>query len=269
SKKTMKLLVINPNTTTIMTDSLRPVVDAILSRRGYPQVSCDFFTAPTPPSEDTFGALPSINSPSESALSATYCFPFLTPFIRNRSYDGFLVACYSHHPLVSMLSDEIARVEGHLKEDSFARNMYVTGIFEASIIASFGLLSQASRDSSFGIVSTGRIWESALSDAVGEFLGSQSSRFAGCETTGLIATELHDLPTEDVCARMADAAARLVGRGRVRVICLGCAGMVGLEGAVREGVVRVLGEEEGANVRIVDGVVAGIQWLIQAKISWP
>jgi len=291
----IKILVINPNTTHSMTASLQPPIDALLSH--HKDVSCDFFTAPpisasssinTP---DTLalasGAIPSINSPADANASAAYCFPFLKSKIPE--YDAFLVACYSEHPLVQMLGEE---VQQFLKRNAGialgAQKKFVIGIFEASVITSLGMLAQFSsspssdedpatqRVPSFGIVSTGKIWEEALSSAVHTFLGTRSSisdsnpvdlkRFAGVETTGLTAIELHDLPADEVRSKMSDAAARLVlsaaARKKVRVICLGCADMTGLEGAVREGVVRALGDEEAREVMIVDGVLAGVSWLI-------
>lgn len=86
----------------------------------------------------------------------------------------------------------------------------------------------------------------------------RSKRFAGVETTGLDATELHEAPREEVRRRVMDAAGRLVrkgeGDGEVKVVVLGCAGMVGMEGWVRE--------EVGERVRVVDGVVAGVGALV-------
>ncbi len=166
--------------------------------------------------------------------------------------------------------------------------MYVTGILESSVLSALGSLavgfSEAGAQDAgerFGIVSTGKIWEEALATAVGEFLVGSTSvpsamsgsdsvllygspRFAGCETTGLNATELHDLPVEEVRKKMKEATVRLLKRegGRVAAICLGCAGMVGLESAVREGCIEVFGEEEGKEVRIVDGVVGGVGNLV-------
>jgi Asp/Glu/hydantoin racemase len=128
----------------------------------------------------------------------------------------------------------------------------------------------------FGIVSTGQIWEEALKNAVEEFLnikthdGDVGGKFLGCETTGLSAIELHDLPSAEVRAKMVYATEKLARRGcqeedykrKLAVVCLGCAGMVGLEEAVREGCVNVMGEVEGKKVRIVDGVKAGVGILI-------
>ena len=86
----------------------------------------------------------------------------------------------------------------------------------------------------------------------GEVLGREKSEsvYAGCETCGLDAGELHG--SKEVERRVKDAAGRLVkgGEGRVRVVVLGCAGMVGME----EWVGSVVGDQ----VRIVDGVRAGV-----------
>lgn len=81
------------------------------------------------------------------------------------------------------------------------------------------------------------------------------------ETTGLNATDLHDAPREEVERRMKEAVKRLLGKGDVGAVCLGCAGMAGMDAWVREACVEELGEEKGARVRIVDGVVAGVAWL--------
>lgn len=128
----------------------------------------------------------------------------------------------------------------------------------------------ASEHEAFGIVSTGKVWEDALRTAVDEMLGvgtGGSARFAGCRTTGLNASELHDLPAEKVRGKMKEATVKLVRDGKeqkkdVRAICLGCAGMVGLEEAVREACMEELGDEEGKRVAIVDGVKAGVGTLI-------
>jgi len=137
----------------------------------------------------------------------------------------------------------------------------VTGIFEASVSTSLQIIAP---DEKFGIVSTGKVWEGILSEAVVDFLGAgpeASKRFAGVETTGLNATDLHDAPAEEVRKRMKDAVKRLLRKGKVGAICLGCAGMAGMNEMVREACVEELREEDGSRVRIVDGVQAGVAWL--------
>lgn len=88
-------------------------------------------------------------------------------------------------------------------------------------------------------------------------LGSAASaRYAGTETTGLNATELHSTPKDEVDRRMKEATKRLLAKG-ARAICLGCAGMAGMDVTVREACVEALGEGEGGRVVIIDGVVSG------------
>ena len=101
-------------------------------------------------------------------------------------------------------------------------------------------------------MSTGKIWEEVLGKAVRELLGEDiaARRFAGVETTGMSATELHEVGEEVVRQRVKEAACRLAGKGKLGVAILGCAGMVGMEEWVRE--------EVGDAVRIVDGVKAGV-----------
>ncbi|OAL19062.1 hypothetical protein AYO22_10010 [Fonsecaea multimorphosa] len=269
----VRILIINPNTSQQMTSSLIPAVESL----GFPSVQYTFFTSPSP------GGIPSINSPADAAESARICLPHLLPLLPH--HDCFLVACYSQHPLGGV-----------------GVRKYVTGIFEASVLASLALMGgggqadekkeevvevveEESEPAAVGIVSTGKIWEEALQTAVEEFIGcppttttTTKSPFVGCETTGLNASELHDLPAEQVRRKMMEATTRLLRRGqtnsgsssssgsvsgsgkpsRVQAICLGCAGMVGLDTAVREACVETLGPERARDVYIVDGVKAGV-----------
>jgi Asp/Glu/hydantoin racemase len=66
------------------------------------------------------------------------------------------------------------------------------------------------------------------------------------------------VPAEEVRNKMKEATKRLLRLGNVTVVCLGCAGMAGMNEMVREAAVEELGQEKGAKVRIVDGVQAGI-----------
>jgi len=268
----MRILIVNPNTSTQMTDALRPVVEGL----GYAAVEYTFFTSPSP-------GVPSINSPHDARVSAEICLPTLIPLLAH--HDAVLVACYSQHPLVSQLKAEYAKLATPMADSvgSTGRRKYVTGILEASVVASLALVDEGAGEG-FGIVSTGKVWEEALQIAVDDFLLGQSQpgrptttkRFHGCETTGLNASELHDLPADEVRQRMVEATKRLLRRAMptpasgtttttdppkisaVKAICLGCAGMVGLDSAVRSACVEELGPEQGNEVYIVDGVKAGV-----------
>ncbi|KAF2421543.1 hypothetical protein EJ08DRAFT_672918 [Tothia fuscella] len=220
-----------------MTNGLKPLVDSL----GFTSTNYTFFTAPSGPT--------SINNEDDAAESAKYCLPALKPILD--SHDGFLIACYSHHPLVPILKSENPILNA---------GKPVTGIFEASVATSLQLIHPNEK---FGIVSTGKVWEKTLEEAVEAFLGSSTSksRFAGVETTGLNATELHDTPPEEVRKRMIQATKRLLKKGNVGAVCLGCAGMAGFDEMVRAAAIEELGKEKGERVRIVDGVVAGVAWL--------
>ncbi|KAL5364088.1 hypothetical protein BJX96DRAFT_156737 [Aspergillus floccosus] len=270
SEKRFSILVINPNTSSHMTEGLKPILRSL----EFADIQFDYFTAP------------SINSGEDSALSSLHCWSFVEPLIPK--YDGFLVACYSAHPLVNMLQQGIVKAEESAVASgnpsaATAKRKYVTGIFEASVVASLSLISsfQLTSDQTlhktqvqdtFGIVSTGSVWEEELSKAVREMLvnssdGSASTnRFAGVATTGLTAVELHTTPPEEVRRRLIDATERLIKTSPrpVKAICMGCAGMAGMEEAVREGCVRAYGPQQGNRVSIVDGVVAGTGMLVTA-----
>ncbi|KAF2851367.1 hydantoin racemase-like protein [Plenodomus tracheiphilus IPT5] len=232
------ILIINPNSTESMTNGLKPLVDALQ----FKDTAHEYFTAPSGPK--------SINNEDDAAESVKHCIPYLKE--ESGRYDGFLVACYSQHPLVPTLK-EVPAIKNARKP--------VTGIFEASVSTSLQLIHPNEK---FGIISTGKVWESILTEATIAFLGTgseASKRFAGAETTGLNATDLHDAPAEEVRKKMKDAVKRLLQKGSVGAICLGCAGMAGMDEMVREACIEQLGSEEGKRVRIVDGVMAGVAWL--------
>jgi len=236
---TISLLIINPNSTTSMTDALKPLVTGLR----YPNTQYHFFTASSGPK--------SINDDADASESERHCLPYLLPLLDH--HDGFLVACYSNHPLTWTLRN-------------YTRKPIVQ-ISTASVTTALQLIS---RHQTFGIVSTGDVWESLLTNAVHEFIGvpaeksnglNRTSPFAGVETTGLNATDLHNAPAVEVRRRIKEATKRLLDRnhhGDVRVICLGCAGMTGMEEVVREACTEKLGDTDGSLVRVVDGVKAGV-----------
>lgn len=148
-------------------------------------------------------------------------------------HDGFLVACFSAHPLVECLRELTVKP--------------VMGIFQASI---FWALSLGGR---FGIVTTNQRWDYILTKSVHDLIGSNPS-FARVICTGYSAAELHsDANRNGVQRAMAEAAQKLVQEDHCDVIILGCAGMTGLEQTVREAV--------GTKVTIVDAVIAGVHML--------
>ncbi|RPB24261.1 hypothetical protein L211DRAFT_808039 [Terfezia boudieri ATCC MYA-4762] len=248
----LKILVVNPNSTAAMTAALEPLISSL----DLHDLAITYFTAPLP-------SPPSINDHATSLISTEVCLPILSAQLN--SYDAFLIACYSEHTLVPRLRTEISR-------RSLADRKFVMGIFEASILHAVSLVDSYVHNGSqepnrWGIVSTGKVWEESLTVGVERFLGIKRElgigKFAGVVTTGLNATELHDFPKEEVDRRMKEAVRKLLsptdGCGKVTAVCLGCAGMVGLEETVHE-VGRELGYK-GGELRVVDGVKAGVLML--------
>ncbi|KAF7178890.1 hypothetical protein CNMCM7691_007712 [Aspergillus felis] len=261
------VLIINPNTSTHMTNALKPILESL----DYADIYFDYFTAPssesvTLPDGRIINGVPSINSGKDSIISALHCRPFVEPLVPR--YDAFLVACYSAHPLVGMLKEAITQFEETASGRDSAvpeyRKKYVTGIFEASVLTSLSLISsfhltgdanfhKAQAKETFGIVTTGSIWRDELTRAVTEMIvnsgdsNGSTARFAGVETTGLTASELHTTPAEEVRKRISDATERLIKSTShpLRAICMGCAGMAGMEEAVRDGCISAYGERQG------------------------
>lgn len=171
------------------------------------------------------------------------CLPLLFPAVQAQRYDAYLVACYSQHPLPRFLREASLGTAPTL------------GIFEASVLHA---LAKTGPDEKFGIVTTGQVWETLLTNALHDFLGATAStRFAGVATTGYTAIELHQVSQELVYRRIGEGARSLVEEKGARAICLGCAGMVGME----EAIVEALGEEWSGKVSIIDGVQAGVHLL--------
>jgi Asp/Glu/hydantoin racemase len=238
----VSILIINPNSSTYMTEALKP----LLQNLQHPNLRLDFYTAPPT-------APRSINDAATSDASAQETLPDLLKFLglsdtahslQQGRYSAYLIACYSAHPLTPILR---ARIQAP-----------VLNIFEASVIYARSLRRP------FGIVTTGKYWETALSGAMGDIrtdaLGKdgendEDSNFVGVRSTKLNASELHSTDRAEVDRKIIQASAELV-RGGAQVVLLGCAGMSGMDHAVREGA-----RMEGKEVEIVDGVRVGVQLL--------
>ncbi len=218
----VSILIINPNSSESMTRGLEPILADLV----HPGLTLHYHTGPE-------HAPPSVNDHTTSVLSAAHTFASLLPLLQDNTehvqHDAYLVACFSDHPLVGMLREHTSKP--------------VLGIFEASVMHSLAL------GQPFGIVTTGKYWEGALAEGVRRVFGSVPT-FVGVESTGVTALELHALPAEGVAESIAAAAERIVARG-ARTIVMGCAGMSGMEDAVRRGC-------GGESVQIVDAVRSGV-----------
>lgn len=222
-----RILIINPNSSSSVTE----VIELQVLSCSFSRVHPSFFTGPKQ-------SPASIDDDYTAQLSTTACLPELTQAIE--SYDAFLVACYSDHPLVAELRKITSKP--------------VIGILEASI-----RYAASTYTSRFGVVTTGKQWESLLSSAIHDLLKDtpeDENRFGGVASSGLGVLELHSKSIDDVKIGLGAAARRLVMENDVSIICLGCAGMAGMESMISDSV-----KDEKREVIVVDGVIAGIKLL--------
>ncbi|KAI1453575.1 Asp/Glu/hydantoin racemase [Annulohypoxylon moriforme] len=239
--KSTKILVLNPNSSKAMTDGLKNVIDSVdLS------YSTEIYTYTAPSSSPA-----SINNGEDLLLSQSTVLEDLSSrYPDGLPYDGVLIACYSVHPLVTSMQ----------LSPTYPKS--VTGIFEASILTTLSLLGG---DDTWGIVTTGKWWEEHLANGVDFFLGAKAcedpnSRFKGVESTGLNASDFHDgVDPKVVEKKLKEATKRLLSKGGVKAILMGCAGMAGLEAIIRSAASEAQGDEFAySELHVVDGVRAGI-----------
>ncbi|OOF91763.1 hypothetical protein ASPCADRAFT_210752 [Aspergillus carbonarius ITEM 5010] len=218
SKKKLRILLINPNSTQFMTDNcitlLTPTLPADVELHG--------LTAPHPAPSAIEGVL-------DGVLSAAAALRAVLPVADQ--YDAFLVACYSDHPLIRALREELPAP--------------VMGIMEASLFAARTVGDR------FGIVVTSARSKVIHADAIRQ--AGLDGFCAGVEACGLGVLELDSKAEEDVVEAMCGAAKTLVTQGADTII-LGCAGMVRLKGQMEKAV--------GEDVQVIDGVVAGVHQLV-------
>jgi Asp/Glu/hydantoin racemase len=216
-----KILVLNPNSSEEMTKGISTV---IASTKLAESTQIDTYTAPS----TSPGSINNGDDINDSATAVLQDHPDVS------DYDAILVACYSVHPLVSDLRTLSSRPPQLVDRPAQA----LTGIFEGSILTALALVSQGER---WGIITTGKFWEQHLADGVKAYLGYDgapgdlSSRFAGVESTGMNASDFHqDVDPVVVTDRIKSATRRLLAKGQVRCIVMGCAGMAGLESTILE-----------------------------------
>ncbi|CAF4833680.1 unnamed protein product, partial [Rotaria sp. Silwood1] len=195
-----KILLINPNSTSSMTST---AMKALIDLENFPSTQVDQFTASSAaPSE--------ITSFTTEVTSAAACIHTLIPLLQQ--YDGFLVACFSEHPLVEMLREHT--------------NKPVVGIMEASLVHATFLGHR------FGILTTNKEWEPLLSKSIHHL--ALDHRCGGIKATNISPASLECAGQDIVNAAISEAVRELVEKNGCDVIVLGCAGMSGLESTVQQ-----------------------------------
>lgn len=208
----MRLLIINPNTSAEMTETIGAAAQSAVGD----DLAVDTVCPDQGPA--------SIEGVYDEVVSAYWTVDKALRMADD--YDGFIIACFSAHPATNALREALTQP--------------VLGIMEAAILQALPLGSQ------FSIVTTSPRWVPLLEEGV-RIVGVES-RCASVRSTGLAVLDLDALPSEEVRGRLIDVARQAVEVDGAEVICLGCAGMAGLEDGIRD----------ATGVPVVDGVRAAL-----------
>jgi len=210
----MRILLINPNTSQSFTDKIQTIAQQ--------------YALPTTQAvavNPAYGPR-SIESIYDELLSSAGTLEIALE--QRENYDAFVIACYSDHPTVYALREVTGKP--------------VLGIAEASMYVACMLGYK------FSVVTTNDAWGPLLWDAVKHY--GLAERCASVRTTGMavLALEANEQETEPLIEQEARKAIQEDG---AEVICLGCAGMAGLDKHL----------EERLGVPVVDGVIAALKLL--------
>ena len=217
----MRLLMINPNTSEDFTEKIMESAETYAS----PSTQVAAMTAASGPR--------SIEGIYDELLSAQGT---LEVFLKQMDdYDGFVLACYSDHPVI-YAAREITEKP-------------VLGIAEASMHTACMLGHR------FSVVTTNDEWEPLLWDAARHY--GLDSRCASIRTTGLPVLALEGKSDEEVHGLIEAAARQAVEEDGAEVICLGCAGMTGLDKRL----------ESALGVPVLDGVVCALK-MIEGMLAY-
>lgn len=211
----MRILLVNPNTS----DEFTHRIQTIAEKYAHPTT----ITAAKNPASGPR----SIESIYDEILSSPGTLELVISELDN--FDAFAIACYSDHPTIYALREITAKP--------------VLGIAEASMYMACML------GHTFSVVTTNREWEPLLWDAVRHY--GLAERCASIRTTGMPVLALESASPEETYQMILNAARQAVEVDGAEVICLGCAGMTGLD--------KKLEGELG--VPVVDGVVSALKLL--------
>lgn len=210
-----RVLFVNPNTTPAFTERIQQIAEAYAAPR-------TTVTAVNP----TRGPR-SIESIYDELLSSSGTLALILTHQEN--VDGIAIACYSDHPVI-YAAREIT-------------DKPVIGIAEASMQMACMVGYK------FSIVTTNQAWEPLLWDAVHHY--GLTTKCASVRSTGLPVLALETMDPTQTYSAIRDAAKLAIDEDGAEVICLGCAGMAGMD--------KQLEAELG--LPVLDGVVCALKFL--------
>lgn len=211
----MRILLINPNTSEDFTHKIQTIASQ--------------YALPT---TETLAVNPasgprSIESIYDELLSAPGTIE--TALAHLDTCDAIVIACYSDHPAVYALRE--------------ITDKPVVGIAEASMLIAC-LLGHK-----FSVVTTNREWVPLLWDAVRHY--GLAERCASFRSTGMPVLALESASPEETYQMILNASRQALEQDGAEVICLGCAGMAGLDKRL----------QADLNVPVVDGVTGALKLL--------
>lgn len=211
----MKILFINPNTSDLFTQR----IEKIAKQYAHSGTEIIARTATSGPA--------SIESIYDEALS---CQGTLETALKEIDHvDGIVIACYSDHPAIAALRE--------------VTDIPILGIAEANMFMACMLGKK------FSVVTTNVEWEPLLWDAVCHY--GLTERCASIRSTGLPVLALETADSDEIYAKIKEAAQKAIDKDGAEVICLGCAGMSGMDKQL----------EEDLKVPVLDGVVCALKLL--------
>lgn len=219
------ILVINPNSSKKVSDNLEKILVAP------PNVLLQFYTAPAEAPKE-------IDGTESLILSEQVVLPDLLEKEMHQKYDGFLICCYSDHPIIHSLGKKTDKP--------------VLGIMQATLLYSF---ANARLNKLYVLTSTSG-WNATLDEAIVSFTGAgvfPSEKFQHTRALDVLVLSLADEDEFSKITRRVDEIFDEYKADKIDAVLLGCAGMAGLDE-------KLLALYPG--VVFIDSVKVGVEFLL-------
>lgn len=218
------ILVINPNSSQKVTDNLKNILVAPAG------IDLAFYTAPSDAPKE-------IDGEESLHLSEQVVLPDLLKQGLEKKHDGFLVCCYSDHPLIHSLAKKTEAP--------------VLGIMQATLLYSY---SNARLTKSFVLTSTSS-WNETLDKAIVSFAGGDffpTKKFQKTCALDVLVLSLSDPAEFRKITHRVEKVLHDYKDDQIDCVLLGCAGMAGLDEKLLE---------KFPGIVFVDSVKIGVEFL--------
>lgn len=213
----MRILIINPNSSQKVTNDIKSVISS-------DTIDFEFYTAPS-------SAPAEIDNDDTAKLSESVVLPDLLAGHYLERFDGFLVGCFSNHPLIQSLKKHTSKP--------------IMGIMQACL--TYHLVNNYTSI----IITSFKSWEPLLDDAIRQFYRTKEIP-ENIRPTKSFDINVGNLNSPEVFEEIVDKTKEIIGDD-IECVLLGCAGMAGLDEKLLE---RFRG------VVFVDSVKIGVEVLV-------